>query len=88
MKEKKHSATTAIGTQPPELTRDNPGDFQGEISGELLIFRYSRAEAIADGILIDASELAREAGFKYPVALTTAAWQEAVAVSPADSGHD
>ena len=37
-----------------------------------LIHSYTRAEAIADGVLIDVSATAREAGFKYPVALTAA----------------
>lgn len=34
------------------------------------IYSYSRAEAIADGLLSDITEDAREAGFKYPIALT------------------
>ena len=49
---------------------------------DLVIFSYSRAEAIADGVLIDVSELAKEAGFRFPVAMTSAAWQDAVAVPP------
>lgn len=44
-----------------------------------LIFSYSRAQAIADGVLVDVSEQAREAGFRYPVALTAAAWADCVA---------
>jgi hypothetical protein len=47
-----------------------------------LIHRYSRADALCDGVLIDASRAAREAGFHYPVALTAAAWAKCVAVSP------
>jgi hypothetical protein len=35
-----------------------------------LIFKYSRASALADGVLVDVSELAREAGFKFPVAVS------------------
>ena len=35
-----------------------------------IIFRYTRAEAIDDGVLVDLSEIATEAGFKYPVAIT------------------
>ncbi len=35
-----------------------------------LIFSYTRTQAIDDGVLIDATELARDAGFKWPVALT------------------
>jgi hypothetical protein len=47
-----------------------------------LIHRYTRAQAIADGVLIDVSQTAKEAGFTYPVALTAAAWAECVAVPP------
>src|SRR6516225_304194 len=47
-----------------------------------LIHRYSRADALRDGVLIDVSATAREAGFKYPVALTAAAWAKCVAVPP------
>jgi len=34
------------------------------------ISTYSRAQAIEDGVLVDLSALAREAGFKYPVAVS------------------
>ena len=40
------------------------------------------ALAIAYGVLIDVTATAREAGFKYPVALTAAAWAQCVAVPP------
>jgi hypothetical protein len=43
-----------------------------------LIHRYTRAQAISDGVLIDVSETASEAGFRFPVALTAGAWSEAV----------
>lgn len=43
-----------------------------------VIVSYTRAEAIADGVLRDVSTTAREAGFIFPVALTTAAWSDAV----------
>jgi len=35
-----------------------------------LIYSYTRAQALADGVLIDVSALAREAGFKLPVAVS------------------
>jgi hypothetical protein len=35
-----------------------------------VISSYSRAQAIEDGVLMDLSELAREAGFKYPIAVS------------------
>ncbi len=47
-----------------------------------LIHRYTRANAIADGALIDVSAVAREAGITYPVALTSAAWGRCVTVPP------
>mgnify|MGYP001053751248 FL=1 len=39
-----------------------------------LIYTYTRAQALEDGVLVDVSELAREAGFVWPVALTAAVW--------------
>ncbi len=39
-----------------------------------VIHRYTRAQAIADGVLVDVSETAREAGFVVPVALTSSVW--------------
>lgn len=44
-----------------------------------VLSRYTRAAALADGVLRDAGSLAREAGFRFPVALTEAAWNAAVA---------
>jgi hypothetical protein len=49
---------------------------------EDLVHRYTRADAIRDGTLIDVSAVAREAGIRYPVALTRAAWERCVAVPP------
>jgi hypothetical protein len=45
-----------------------------------LIHRYTRAQAIEDGVLIDVSATAREAGIRYPVALTWAVWARCVSV--------
>ena len=50
-----------------------------------VVFRYTRAEALADGVLIDAGAIAREAGFRWPVALTAAAWADCVAWEDSDS---
>src|SRR4051812_24331179 len=41
---------------------------------------YSRKQALEDGILIDVSQTAREAGFRYSVALTSTVWAEYVKV--------
>jgi hypothetical protein len=53
-----------------------------------LIHRYTRADALRDGVLIDVSETAREAGICYPVALTAAVWERCVAVPPGVTGQD
>jgi hypothetical protein len=34
------------------------------------VFSYTRKQAIGDGVLIDVTEQAREAGIRYPAALT------------------
>lgn len=52
---------------------------------ENVIFAYTRAQAIADGVLIDVSKAAREAGFRFPVALTAQVWADCVAWEPEDS---
>ena len=40
------------------------------------IYAYTRAEALADGVLFDVTETAHEAGFKVPVALTAQVWTD------------
>lgn len=50
-----------------------------------LIYAYTRANAIADGALVDVSAMAGEAGFRIPVAMTAAAWADCVAWNEADS---
>jgi hypothetical protein len=46
------------------------------------IHSYRRAQAIGDGVLIDVSTAAREAGIRYPVALTAAVWERCVTAPP------
>lgn len=48
--------------------------------GAEMIHSYSRAQAIADGVLVDVSAVAAEAGIKHPVALTRAVWSRYVEV--------
>ena len=54
----------------------------------MLIHSYSRAQAIADGVLDDVSELAKEAGFRFPVALTAGVWAASVAVPDGMASQD
>ena len=39
-----------------------------------VIFSYTRAQAIEDGVLVDLTEWAKETGFRIPVACTSAVW--------------
>jgi hypothetical protein len=45
-----------------------------------VISSYTRAQALEDGVLIDVSSVAKEAGIKFPVAMTSTVWGEYVEV--------
>ena len=53
-----------------------------------IIYTYTRKEAIADGILVDTTEAAKQAGFSMPVALTSAVWGKYVAIPNGLTGQD
>ena len=50
-----------------------------------VIYGYSRAQAISDGVLVDVSTMAKEAGFTVSVAMTGAVWSDCVEWSDRDS---
>ncbi|MGH3460838.1 MAG: DUF6573 family protein [Kribbellaceae bacterium] len=72
---KQHQHDDNTGGSDGSDARDH-ADLFGEAE---VIHCYSRADAIADGILIDVTETAREAGFTVRVALTQEAWSDCVA---------
>ena len=49
---------------------------------------YPRAQALADGVLVDAGRTAWEAGIKYPVVLTREVWCRFVEVPDGIEGQD
>lgn len=51
-----------------------------------LIFSYSRAQAIRDGVLVDVSGRAKVLGYRFPVALTAAVYA-AVTAGANDGGE-
>ena len=53
-----------------------------------ILHTYSRREAIDDGVLIDVTDTAKEAGFRIPVAVTAALWAEYVTVPDGVQGQD
>lgn len=69
--------STGVPPEPPDA-------HQGTDWGNP-IHIYTRSQAISDGVLVDVSEMAREAGFMVPVALTRSAWEDCVAWTEADS---
>jgi len=53
-----------------------------------IISTYTRAQAIEDGVLVDVSAMAKEAGFRYPVAVTRAVYDEYVNPKPMPKTND
>lgn len=53
-----------------------------------VIYSYSRKQAIDDGVLIDVGEMGKEAGIKFPIAITSAVWNKYVEVPDGVSCQD
>lgn len=70
--EKPTSNKAAKGSHKPPL----PALFEGAD----LIHVYTRRQAIEDGVLIDVTTTAKEAGFCFPMAVTAALWSRYVRV--------
>ena len=47
-----------------------------------VVHRYTRKQAIEDGVLIDLTQWAMETGFTFPVACTAAVWNEYITPPP------
>jgi hypothetical protein len=62
------------------MTETNNKEDQGSnpFDGAELIFQHTRKQAIEDGVLVDVSGMAREAGIRYPVAVTSRVWSEVI----------
>ena len=72
-----------VARNEPETKK--PQDPQDPWEGAEVVFAYTRAQAIADGVLVDLTAagsstgaLCRQAGFRYPVAMTNGAFCEAL----------
>jgi len=52
-----------------------------------LIYSYTRAQAIADGVLIDVTETAKEAGILFPVAVTAGLYHQYIVPDVASELH-
>jgi hypothetical protein len=61
---------------PDPTSPDDP------FAGFEILSVYSRADALADGVLVDLTDLAREAGFRIPLAVTEAVYRSYLDPSP------
>ena len=52
-----------------------------------IICSYSRADAIDDGYLVDITDAASKVGFRFPVAVTQAVWEDCIYWTDADNDH-
>ncbi len=53
-----------------------------------IIFCYSRSQAIADGVQVEVTKTAHEAGIKFPVFITRGVFELCVAIPPGVSCQD
>ena len=52
-----------------------------------VIYAYTRAQAVADGVQVDVTKTAQEAGIKFPMFLTRAVWEAYVALPAGGSAQ-
>jgi hypothetical protein len=57
-----------------------PDETQHPFAEAEVLYAYTRKDALNDGVQIDVSETAREAGLKFPVYLTRPVWENYVRV--------
>ena len=53
-----------------------------------VIYAYTRAQAVADGVQVEVTKTAQEADIKFPMFLTRAVFEAYVAVPPDVTGQD
>lgn len=73
-----------VETMPP-VSVQGVRDVADPFADAQIISGYTRAQAIADGVLVDVSKTASEAGFRCPVALTQGVYADCVAWDEEDS---
>ena len=80
MKTQNTNTTHIMKEEPTQADREN---FFGGV-----IYAYSRSQAVADGVQVDVTKTAQEAGIKFPMFLTRAVFDNYFAVPPDVSGQD
>jgi hypothetical protein len=54
----------------------------------LVIYSYTRTQAVADGVQVEVTKTAQEAGIRFPVFLTRTVFDTYIAVPPGVTGQD
>jgi len=80
MKTQNTNTTHTMKEEPTQADREN---FFGGV-----IYAYTRSQAVADGVQVDVTKTAQEAGIKFPVFLTRAVFDKYVAVPEGVTGQD
>ena len=80
MKTQNTNTTHTMKEEPTQADREN---FFGGV-----IYAYSRSQAVADGVQVDVTKTAQEAGIKSPMFLTRAVFDNYVIVPPDVTGQD
>ena len=71
-------------------TENNQSQNNGQSGTDFgeVIYSYTRAQAVADGVQVEVTKTAQEAGIRFPVFLTRTVFDTYVAVPPNVSGQD
>jgi hypothetical protein len=75
-------------TNTPDTMKEEPTQADRENFFGGVIYSYSRSQAVADGVQVDVTKTAQEAGIKFPMFLTRAVFDAYVAVPPGVTGQD
>ena len=65
------------------MNTDNENSPFGEV-----IYSYTRSQAVADGVQVEVTKTAQEAGIRFPVFLTRAVYDAYVTVPPGVEAQD
>jgi hypothetical protein len=71
---------------PTPQDRENHGPSGTDFGG--IIYAYTRAQAIADGVQVDVTKTAQEAGIRFPMFLTRAVFDNYVVVPEGVTAQD
>ena len=86
MKTNPQDPDSGLKSRPEQLSTAN--NLQSDsVFGEI-IYAYTHAQAVADGVQVDVSTIAKEAGIRFPVFLTRAVFDAYVTMPTNVTGQD